>query len=114
MMELVISGGAWVDKETIRRVYVTNGLTKIVEGVSLGPYAKIKDLVEENIYFIENFLYEILLREVHRVLSGFPFTIGTILGYLILKRRETKNIISLLYAKTLGLKKEETSNLLGK
>jgi len=67
---------------------------------------------QKNIYFIENFLYEILLKEVKTALGGDPFTIGTVLGYLILKRRETKNIISLLYAKACGINKEELSRLI--
>jgi vacuolar-type H+-ATPase subunit C/Vma6 len=73
----------------------------------------VKELAEANIYFIENFLYEILLREIKKVLAGFPFTIGTIMGYLILKRRETKNLVSLIYAKSLGVKSEDISRLIG-
>ncbi|MCK9614400.1 MAG: V-type ATPase subunit [Candidatus Omnitrophica bacterium] len=113
MMDVVIPGGEKIDKDSVRNFYTTDGLSKIVEGVALGPYAKVKELVEANIYFIENFLYEILLREIRRVLAGFPFTIGTIIGYLILKRRETKNLISLIYAKSLGEKNEDISHLIG-
>lgn len=113
MMDVVIPGGEKIDKESVRGFYATDGLAKIVEGVAFGQYAKVKDLVEANIYFIENFLYEILLREVKRVLAGFPFTIGTIIGYLILKRRETRNLISLIYAKSLGTKSEDVSHLIG-
>jgi len=72
----------------------------------------IKELIEENMSFIENFLHEVLLKEIKRALSGYPFTIGAILGYVVLKRNETKNIISLLYAKDLGWKRDETNNLL--
>ena len=39
---------------------------------------------------------QLLLREARRVLSGFPFNIGTVLGFLVLKRLETKNLIVLL------------------
>ncbi|MFA5008600.1 MAG: V-type ATPase subunit [Candidatus Omnitrophota bacterium] len=113
MMDVVIPGGEKIDKDSVRSFYSTDGLTKIVEGVAFGQYAKVKELVEANIYFIENFLYEILLREVKRVLAGFPFTIGTIIGYLILKRRETRNLISLIYAKSLGAKSEDISHLIG-
>jgi len=113
MMDVVIPGGEKIDKDSVRNFYTTDGLSKIVEGVAFGPYAKVKELVEANIYFIENFLYEILLREIRRVLAGFPFTIGTIIGYLVLKRRETKNLISLIYAKSLGEKNEDISHLIG-
>jgi vacuolar-type H+-ATPase subunit C/Vma6 len=52
------------------------------------------------------------LREIKAALSGFPFTIGTVMGYLTLKSRETKNIISLLHAKEYGWRKEEITPML--
>ena len=107
MLEWFIPGGAWINKDAVRKYYTTDGLTKVVESVSLGPYARIKELAGENVLLIENFLYEILLSEVNSALSGFPFTIGTVLGYLILKQRETRNIISILHAKEYGWHKEQ-------
>jgi len=112
ILEWVIPGGARIDKENIISFYTTDGLTKMVDSVALGPYARIKDMIEENISLIENFLHEILLKEIKRALSGYPFTVAVILGYIVLKRNETKNIISLLYAKNLGWKKDETNALL--
>jgi V/A-type H+-transporting ATPase subunit C len=112
MLDWVIPGGQWINKETVRNFYSTNGLTKVVESVALGPYVKIKDLIEENAALIENFLYGFLLREVRKALTGFPFTIGTVIGYLILKHKETRNIISLFNAKYYGWKKEEIVSLL--
>jgi len=112
MLDWIVPGGAWVNKDTVRKFYTTDGLTKVVESIALGPYAGIKGMVESNTVFIENFLYEILLREVRKALSGFPFTIGTILGYLILKHRETRNIISLLNAKSYGWNKQEIAGVL--
>ncbi|MCX5687927.1 MAG: V-type ATPase subunit [Candidatus Omnitrophica bacterium] len=112
ILEWMIPGGARINKENVASLYTTDGLAKIVDSVALGPYAKIRELIEENMSFIENFLHEILLKEVKRALSGYPFTIGAILGYVVLKRNETKNIVSLLYAKNLGWKRDETNNLL--
>jgi len=112
ILEWVIPGGARINKENIISFYTTDGLTKIVDSVALGPYARIKELIEEDISFIENFLHEVLLREVKRALSGYPFTVAVILGYIVLKRNETKNVVSLLYAKNLGWKKDETNSLL--
>ena len=112
ILEWMIPGGARINKENVASLYTTDGLTKIVDSVALGPYAKIRELIEENMSFIENFLHEVLLKEVKRALSGYPFTIGVILGYVALKRNETKNIVSLLYAKNFGWKKEEANSLL--
>lgn len=112
ILDWVIPGAGKIDENRVRLFYASNGLNQVAQAVSFGPYLRIKDLMEENMYVIENFLYEILLREVKRTLAGFPFTIGTVLGYLILKHRETKNLTSLFYAKSYGLKKEETEQLL--
>ncbi len=113
MLEWFIPGGMRIRKDRVRNFYVTNGLSKVVDGIALGPYAGLKDLIESNVFFLQNFLYEVLLREVKKALAGFPFTIGTIVGYLILKRKETENIVSLLYAKNFGWKKESITPLLG-
>jgi len=112
MLEWFIPGGQWIRKDEVLKYYTTDGLAKVVESVSLGPYAKIKDLAQDNVALIENFLYEVLLREVKLALSGFPFTIGTIMGYLVLKQKESRNILSLLHAKKYGWQKEEIAPLL--
>jgi len=113
MLEWFIPGGQWIHKDDVRKYYTTDGLAKVVESVSLGPYAGIKVIAQQNVMMIENFLYEVLLREVKFTLSGFPFTIGTIMGYLILKQRESRNILSLLHAKKYGWQREEVASLLG-
>jgi len=112
ILDWVIPGGNKIDKDKVRQFYTSDGLSKVVESVALGPYSRIKDMMDENAYLIENFLYEILLHEVKRILAGFPFTIGTVLGYLVLKHRESKNITSLFYAKSYGFKKGEVEQLL--
>lgn len=112
MLEWFMPGGSIKAENALRNLYTSNGIDKVIESEVLGPYLPVKDLAEENIHLIESFLYEILLKEVKRALGGNPFTIGTVFGYLILKRRETKNIISLLYAKVYGVKKEDLSRLI--
>jgi V/A-type H+-transporting ATPase subunit C len=112
MLDWLIPGGQWITKESVRNYYTTDGLTKVVESVALGPYAKVKDLVQDNVLLLEGFLYEFLLREIKRSLAGFPFTIGTVMGYLVLKRKETNNIVSILQAKKFGWRKEEIEPLL--
>ena len=48
---------------------------------------------------LERVLREILLIEVRRVLGGYPFTIGIVLAYFILKGEEIRRIMTVLNAK---------------
>jgi len=112
MLDFVLPGGRKLNKDTVRKYYTTDGANKIVENIALGSYAGLKDLAGENAGRIENILYEVLAREIKAALTGFPFTIGTVLGYLFLKRSETRNIISLLNAKDYGWSKKEVEPLL--
>ena len=48
---------------------------------------------------IEDMLNQILMIEVKNTLVGYPFTIGIVIAYLLLKRIEIKNLVSLLNLK---------------
>ena len=48
---------------------------------------------------VERILTEILLLEVRHLLAGYPFTIGIILAYFVLKSAEFRRIMTVLNAK---------------
>ncbi|OHD61665.1 MAG: hypothetical protein A2096_01230, partial [Spirochaetes bacterium GWF1_41_5] len=48
---------------------------------------------------VDRLLYFILVQEVKKILCSYPFTIGIILAWFILKRQEIKNIRSILNAR---------------
>jgi len=112
MLEGVIPGGELITQEKVRSSYNSNGISNLINVLAIGPYSQVKNLVTGNVMLLERFLYEILFHEVHRVLSIFPFTMGVALGYLILKNQETKNIVSLSYAKYYKVEREEISSLI--
>jgi vacuolar-type H+-ATPase subunit C/Vma6 len=87
-------------------------VNNLLDMVSPGPYTKIKDLGESNNQQLEEFLSAALKQQARKALSGFPFTIGTVLGYLVLKKDETRNLISLLYAKKFGWEKEQIDSVI--
>jgi len=59
------------------------------------------------LYILEVILWTYLVREAKKALAGFPFTIGTVLSYLILKRNEIRNLITILNGKLLGMDREK-------
>lgn len=48
---------------------------------------------------IERILEQIMLLEVRRILAGYPFTIGIVLAYFVIKANESKKIMTILNAK---------------
>jgi V/A-type H+-transporting ATPase subunit C len=61
---------------------------------------------------VEGLLEQILRREVGRILAGYPFTVGIILAYSLLERREMSTIVTILNAKLYGLDPDRVRNML--
>ena len=61
---------------------------------------------------ISNILDLILTNEVHHVLAGYPFTIGIILAYFILKGNEVKKIMTILNAKYYNLDTDKIKGII--
>lgn len=55
---------------------------------------------------IEKVLGEYLMKQVRQILAGYPFTIGIVMAYFILKRNEIQTLITILNAKYYGLSEE--------
>ena len=80
---------------------MTEILTKIIRGSALSLPGELDENAVSQI--IENFLYHVLAVEAKHAFSEFPFSIGSILGYMILQRIESKNLKTIIYAKSYNL-----------
>jgi vacuolar-type H+-ATPase subunit C/Vma6 len=76
---------------------------------SFKPAAEIMKREEDlgKLYLLEIILWNYLINEAKKTFSGFPFTIGTVLSYMILKRTEIRNLITILNGKVLKLDKAD-------
>jgi len=61
---------------------------------------------------IGRILDEIKHQEVRRILCGYPFTVGIILAYFVLKRDELKRVRTLINAKYYGKPQERIESLI--
>ena len=105
---IMLPGGSMVDERVMGLFMRKEGLSDIAGKLRMRPYQDLavlfsKEMDRSSMPLLEGGLYHILYEEAHRAMVGFPFTIGTILGYIILKRAETRKIISILNAKEYGL-----------
>ncbi len=73
-------------------------LHNLIEGYL--PHLEHKDFSD---FQGDSLMWEYLLRDVNRLLSGYPFSIAIIIGYANLKRWENQRMIKIIHAKQYGL-----------
>ena len=104
LFEYNIPGGYRMTTDRLRQSFKAESINEVL-GLALEKSLKNTSEIlvqgEElsKLYLLEIFLWNYLIAEAKRTLGGFPFTIGTVLSYLILKRTEIRNIITILNGK---------------
>ncbi len=99
-----IPGGVRMKRERLREAFKAESMRDVLTLAFERSFSGALDYLfkEEDLsklYLLEIILWNYLLVEAKKTLGGFPFTIGTILSYLILKRTEVRNIITILNGK---------------
>ncbi len=102
----LLPGGCRVKIPHVKDFYANNDIKVLLKDLSAVSYTAIEALAEaasrdnkSGALLLEALLQQILLKEVKHILAGYPFTIGTVVSYLILQRLDMKNIVCLLYSK---------------
>jgi len=110
---IIPSGSAFKPRD------VSGESAEIIKTYVSGHYAGLAPLLESlgrekhsSLVLLEAILKEVLSVEIKRALLGYPFTLGIILAYFFLKRREVKRIILILNAKSYGLDEDRVRSLL--
>ncbi len=112
LLDYNIPGGYRMTRDRLRQAFkaesiedvLSVALERSLKNVS-GMLVQGQDL--SKLYLLEIVLWNILITEARKVLGGFPFTIGTVLSYLILKRTEIRNIITILNGKVYKMDRGE-------
>ena len=119
MLTLIIPGGFTVKGSTLQDIYRSQHMSDDLEAMIRKNYPGIAALIgspsadqPSRLTTIERILERITLEEVRRIMRGYPFTIGIILAYFILKRLEIRRIRTVLNAGFFNISKERTAALL--
>ncbi len=98
--------GQNVGEKEIRAAYGAATETEVLAELVRRKYPPLRPLlsaqgaeVRTRLVLMERILDQILQMEVRHALSGYPFTIGIVLAYFILKRREMRKVMTVLNAK---------------
>ena len=107
-----IPGGYRMTSVKLRQAFAADSVKDVLSVAlekSFKPFADLMRKEEElsKLYLLEIILWSYLVSEAKKTLGGFPFTIGTVLSYLILKRTEIRNLITILNGKLLNMERAE-------
>jgi V/A-type H+-transporting ATPase subunit C len=112
LIEYSIPGGWRMTRERLHQAFEADSMRDVLAVALEKSFRPIADLMrkEEDVsklYLLEIILWSYMVTEAKKTLGGFPFTIGTVLSYLILKRTEIRNIITILNGKLLHMEKTD-------
>jgi vacuolar-type H+-ATPase subunit C/Vma6 len=112
LVDYNIPGGYRMTSDRMRHAFAADSIKDVLAAAldrSFKPAAEVARKEEDlsRLFLIEIILWNYLLNEAKKTFSGFPFTIGTVLSYLILKRTEIRNLITILNGKVLKLEKDD-------
>ncbi|MBN1884168.1 MAG: V-type ATPase subunit [Candidatus Krumholzibacteriota bacterium] len=112
LLDYNIPGGYRMTADRLREAFKAESLRDVLRVAIEKSYSSVSDALVQGeqlskLYLLEIILWNYLLVEAKRTLGGFPFTIGTILAYLILKRTEVRNVITILNGKVYRMGRSE-------
>jgi len=119
ILKTIIPGGFNLTKGIIDELYRAQNVASVLQGFVEGKYPGLTALLSAQasgstarLVLIQRILDEIRRHEVQRILGGYPFTIGIILSYFVLKSEEIKKIRMVLNAKLYGRAQERIESML--
>ncbi|MFW5744410.1 MAG: V-type ATPase subunit [Spirochaetota bacterium] len=119
LLEAVLPGGTLIGPADARAAYRADRPIDELLGVLGGRHAIVASQRSDEgtggprrLVLLEELLREVLFSEVHRTLGGYPFTIGTVLAYVLLVGNEVRLLISVLNAKYYDLPPDRIEDLL--
>ena len=115
----VIPSGWSVDEASVRAAYASQNVKQVLDQVLSSGYAPLRSILgaegadaSSRLGLVEQVLSQIVLYEVKHVLGGYPFSIGVVLAYFVLKQAEIRRIVTVLNAKYYEAEPERIEGML--
>lgn len=115
----IVPGGFHLSQTLIEEMYRAQNVTSVLRGFVTSRYPGLSTLLAaetpdaaSRLLLVRRIMEEIIKHEVHRILIGYPFTIGIILAYFLLKKRELNTLRIILNAKQYGVEQERIESML--
>ncbi len=108
--KILIPGGYRFDATKIKNIGNIEELANNIKNIIPPSILNIGDLnykdkrdIKRSLEILEGILDEVMFKEAKKALAGYPFSIGVILGYHIIKTRELRKLRAIINAKFYNL-----------
>ncbi len=119
VLAAIVPGGFNLDRAIMGELYRAQNVTSVLQGFVKSKYPGLSALLSSQttdstsrLLLIRRILEEIMKHEVQCILAGYPFTIGILLSYFILKRNELRKIRTILNAKHYCIPQERIESMI--
>ncbi|MHC4230202.1 MAG: V-type ATPase subunit [Planctomycetota bacterium] len=119
VLAAIVPGGFNLDRAVMEQLYGAQNVASVLQGFVKRKYPGLSALLSaqtsdstSRLLLIRRILEEIMKHEVQRILAGYPFTIGIILSYFVLKRNELKKIRVIMNAKHYRIEQERIESMI--
>jgi V/A-type H+-transporting ATPase subunit C len=119
VLAAIVPGGFNLNKATISELYSAQNVTSVLQDFVKARYPGLSALLSSQVsdstsrlLLIRRIMEEIMKQEVQRILTGYPFTVGIILAYFLLKRNELERIRIVLNAQQQGMQPERIESMI--
>jgi V/A-type H+-transporting ATPase subunit C len=113
VLSLVVPNGLNLGESELKQAFSSQDMAAVINNVVKSGYPGLSSLLSmgrsdsvARLALFERILDRILLHEIRRIMTGYPFTIGIILSYFLLKTNEIKKVRTILNAKQYELSPE--------
>ncbi|MBN1696381.1 MAG: V-type ATPase subunit [Spirochaetales bacterium] len=118
-LRYAVPRGYTIDKKAMQSIYESQNIMDVLSTFVRKRYSGIEAMMgaqtqesSSRLILIERILEQITMQEVQKVLLGYPFTIGIILVYFILKRSEIRRLMTILNAKFYSIPEDKIKSRL--
>lgn len=118
-LDAMIPCGHHLDSKGLEEAFKTGDSTEILKNLISKKYSSLSSLLavqstdsQSKLVLLGRLLDQIILYEIKRIKSGYPFTIGIVMAYFVLKKNEIHKVMTLLNAKYYNIEEERIKSVI--
>jgi V/A-type H+-transporting ATPase subunit C len=115
----IIPHGHHLDKKAFEEIFTSPDSVEVFRGFISKKYASLSSLLvtqgqdnESKLMLLNNLLDHVILYEVKKLKSGYPFSIGIVMAYFALKKNEIQKVMTILNAKYYNIEEERIKSVI--